>query len=65
MTSFVNTLNILDENGYILVDCNFETSIKGIFVVGDIIKKEIYQIITSCGEGAVAAINASKYIESE
>ena len=65
MTSFVNTLNILDENGYILVDCNFETSIKGIFAVGDIIKKEIYQIITSCGEGAVAAINASKYIESE
>lgn len=64
-TTFVDTLNILDEDGYILVDSNYETSIKGIYAVGDIIKKEIYQIITSCGEGAVAAINASKYIESE
>lgn len=64
-TSFVDTLNILDEDGYILVDGNYETSIKGIYAVGDIIKKEIYQIITSCGEGAVAAINASKYIEGE
>lgn len=64
-TSFVDTLNILDEDGYILVDSNYETSIKGIYAVGDIIKKEIYQIITSCGEGAIAAINASKYIEGE
>lgn len=64
-TSFVNTLSILDEDGYILVDSNYETCIKGIYAVGDIIKKEIYQIITSCGEGAVAAINATKYIEGE
>ena len=65
MTSFVNTLNILDDNGYILVDNNYETKVKGIYAIGDIIKKDIYQIITSCGEGAIAAINASKYIESE
>lgn len=64
-TEFVDTLGILDEEGYILVDNNYETNIKGIYAVGDIIKKEIYQVITSCGEGAVAAINASKYIEGE
>lgn len=64
-TEFVNHLNILDSDGYIIVNNNYETSIKGIFAIGDIIKKDIYQVITSCSEGAIAAINVTKELESE
>ncbi len=56
-TKFANELGITDENGYIIVDKHFETKIKGIYAVGDIIKKDIYQISTAVGDGAEAAIN--------
>ena len=56
-TKFANELGITDENGYIIVDKHYESKIKGIFAVGDIIKKEVYQVSTAVGEGAQAAIN--------
>ena len=56
-TNFANELEITDENGYIIVDKHFESKLKGIYAVGDIIKKEVYQVSTSIGEGAQAAIN--------
>ena len=56
-TKFAEDLEITDENGYIIVDKQYETKAKGIFAVGDIIKKEVYQISTAVGDGAQAAIN--------
>lgn len=60
-TKFVKNINIIDDNGYIKVDSNYETSEKGIYAVGDIIEKEVYQISTSVGEGTIAA---TKIIDS-
>lgn len=45
--------NILDENGYIIVDENFETPIKGVYAIGDIINKKVYQLVTAASDGAV------------
>lgn len=56
-TKFANELGITDENGYIIVNKHFETSLKGIYAVGDIIKKEVYQVSVAVGDGAQAAIN--------
>lgn len=53
--SFIKDLNITNEEGYILVDSNYETSKQGIYAVGDIIYKEIYQVSTGVSDGAVAA----------
>lgn len=52
----------LDENGYILVDENMATSAKGIFACGDCIHKSLRQVVTACGDGAVAAFAAQDYI---
>lgn len=60
---FIN-LGITNDKGYIEVDSNYETKIKGIFAVGDIIKKDVYQIITASSDGAVAAIKATEYIKN-
>ena len=53
----------LDDKGYIVVDNNLQTNIKGIFAAGDVIKKSLYQVATAIGEGATAAFNLQKYIE--
>lgn len=57
----INTLEITDEHGYVIVDKNFETSIKGLYACGDIIAKEIRQIATAVNDGAIAALNIIKY----
>jgi len=54
----------LDQDGFILTDENFQTSAKGIFACGDIRSKRYRQVVTACGEGAEAALNAFDYIES-
>lgn len=56
-------LNLKMDNNYIVVDKNMETSIKGIYAAGDIIKKDLYQLVTAVSEGAVAATNVFKSIK--
>lgn len=54
----INILKSLDidmERNYILVDKNMETSVKGIYACGDIIKKDLYQLVTAVSDGAIAA----------
>ncbi|MCS7279866.1 MAG: thioredoxin-disulfide reductase [Thermodesulfobacteriaceae bacterium] len=52
----------LDSQGFILVDKNLKTSLEGVFACGDCISKEFRQIISACGEGAIAALMAEKYL---
>lgn len=51
------------EQGYIFADEDMKTSIDGVFAAGDVRKKTVRQIVTATSDGAIAAINASKYIE--
>jgi thioredoxin reductase (NADPH) len=62
---FSKDLGITDNLGYILVDQNMETKIKGVFACGDVVKKNYYQIIMAASEGATAAMNALREIKSE
>lgn len=56
--------NIIEkENGFIKSNEECITNIPGIFVAGDIREKKVRQIVTSVSDGAIAAINAVKYIE--
>ncbi len=62
-SEFLNNFVKTDENGYILVNENFETNIKGCFAAGDVIKKKVRQIATAVGDGAAAGVNIKDYIE--
>lgn len=64
-SEFVKNLGLLDENGYVIVNNKMETKIPGIYACGDIIKKDVYQIVTAESEGAVAATFAKKYVDSK
>lgn len=52
----------LDENGYIVADESTQTSVPGVYAVGDVRTKKVRQIITAAGDGAVAAYYAQEYI---
>ena len=52
----------LDEYGYFDTDEKCNTKTPGIFVAGDCRHKAIRQIATACGDGAVAALAACRYI---
>ena len=51
------------ENGYILTDEEMRTDVDGVFAAGDCRKKSLRQVITAAADGAIAGVNASKYID--
>ena len=53
-------IDVNKENNYIIVDNSMRTNIKGLYACGDVIKKDVYQIITAASEGAIAATSLIK-----
>ncbi len=51
-----------DEAGYIVTDRNMQTSVEGIWAVGDVRSQLTKQIATAVGDGTTAAVAASMYI---
>lgn len=52
----------LDESGFIITGQDMKTSLNGVYACGDCCKKTLYQVINACGEAAVAADSARKYL---
>ncbi len=51
-----------DENGYIITNANMHTSLEGLFASGDIRNTALRQVVTAAADGAIAAVEAEKYI---
>lgn len=64
-TDMVAGLVARDSKGQIVVDLSGKTSLNGVFAAGDITQNEFKQIIISCGQGAVAALSAYKYLQTK
>ena len=65
LTDMVKNLNVTDEYGYIKVNHAMETEIEGLFAAGDVINKELRQVVTAVNDGAIAAQSAFKLIETK
>jgi thioredoxin reductase (NADPH) len=61
-TEFLRGVLPLDDQGYIEVDELMKTRTPGIFAAGDIRSQSIKQAVAACGDGAVAALSAQRYI---
>lgn len=61
--AFANVAD-LDEAGYIIADETCRTRTPGVFVAGDCRTKAVRQVSTAVSDGAIAATNASLYLES-
>lgn len=57
-------LGITDEEGWIVTDEKMETSVPGIFAVGDVRDTVLRQVATAVGDGSIAGDAAYKYVES-
>ena len=51
------------ENGYIKTDENMKTNVEGVFAAGDVRVKSLRQVVTATADGAIAAVQAEKYID--
>ncbi|HYB84947.1 MAG TPA: thioredoxin-disulfide reductase [archaeon] len=54
----------LDEKGYVLAE-GTKTSVKGVFVAGDVHDYKYRQAVTAAGEGCKAAMDALAYLEEQ
>lgn len=59
-TDIFKNLGILDELSYIKVDEDYQTSIDGIYAIGDCILKEEFQIVIAMGEAAKVALGIAR-----
>ena len=62
VSDFVQELQIRDQAGWIVTDDHMKTSVAGVFAVGDVRQKNLRQVTTAVGDGAIAGQEAYKYI---
>ena len=63
VSGMVANLGITDESGYIEADTEMRTSVPGLFAAGDVVSKDLRQIVTATSDGAIAARSVSKFLE--
>ena len=65
VSEFAADLGITGEAGWILTDHQMKTSVAGIYAVGDVRQKDLRQITTAVGDGAIASQEAYKYLTGQ
>jgi len=64
-TGFLEGQLELDDRGYIVTDRQCHTSVPGVFAAGDVQERVLKQISTAVGSGAMAAMEAEKFIAEQ
>lgn len=62
-TDAFRDLGITDEEGWVITNELMETTVAGIFAVGDVRQKTLRQITTAVGDGGEAGNRAYHYVE--
>jgi thioredoxin reductase (NADPH) len=58
---FEGVLN-MSRQKYVITNEKMETGVPGVFAAGDVREKELKQVATAVGDGAIAGVGAEKYI---
>ena len=61
-TEFLGDTLDLDKAGYIIAGESCETTIPGVYAIGDVRTKELRQVVTATADGAIAAHKAEEFI---
>jgi len=64
VTDMVKDLGVTNKYGYVETNEKMETKVPGIFGAGDVIVKQIRQVVTATADGAIAVQNCLKYLET-
>lgn len=60
-TELLQGLADLNEQGYVITDENMQTNVPGLYAAGDVRIKNLRQVVTAVGDGAIAATELEKY----
>ncbi len=55
--------DVVLEDGYVLTDENMHTNVPGVYAIGDVRRKSLRQVVTAAADGAIAAMDAYRFIE--
>lgn len=61
-TKLVKNIIALNEHGYVIADSEQKTNVDGVYAAGDVCIKQLRQIVTATGDGALAATELEKYV---
>jgi thioredoxin reductase (NADPH) len=64
-TAFLGGALKLDDRGFIVSDEQFQTSLPGVFVAGDVRRGSTKQLASAVGEGAAASIQMRYYLDKQ
>ncbi len=62
-SAFLKDFVDLDEHGYVKTDPFLKTSVPGVFAAGEIRAGAVKQLVSACGEGCEAALQAQAFLE--
>lgn len=60
-TDLIKGIADLNEQGYVVTDANYKTSVDGLYAAGDVCIKSLRQVATAVGDGALAATELERY----
>lgn len=63
-SEYLKGSSILDGEGYVITGPDMATSIPGVFGVGDVRTTPLRQIVSAAGDGAIAAMEAYRYLDN-
>lgn len=58
VTGFLKSLDVLDQQGYMVVNSSMETKVPLLYGAGDVCQKGLRQVVTAVNDGAIAAQDA-------
>ena len=61
VTSLIEGIAQRDDHGYVITDRNQKTSVDGLYAAGDVCVKQLRQVVTAVGDGAIAATELEKH----
>ncbi|OGW89434.1 MAG: thioredoxin-disulfide reductase [Omnitrophica bacterium RIFCSPLOWO2_01_FULL_50_24] len=62
-TGFLKNFVAFDDKGYVKTDERLRTSVLGVFAAGEVRSGAVKQLVSACGEGCEAALEAQAYLE--
>ena len=63
ITDFIQNKVAFEEDGGVAVNDEMETSIKGVFAIGDIRNTHFKQVVVAASDGCIAAMSIDKYLK--
>ncbi len=65
ITDFLGGALATEETKCLVVDPLMHTSTEGVFAAGDVVCHRLRQVVIACGQGATAAIEATRYVAEQ